>query len=138
MKRYRITLEGRTFDVRLLSDPSQAVVKVEVDGLPLTVQMEAVEVQAEGSPVVGAGEGEPAPRPASAGVRRVTAPLPGTIKSVAVEPGQAVVRGQKLLVIEAMKMDNVIGSPRDGVIDSIHATVGQQVAYGEPLLDFGP
>ena len=138
MKQYRITLEGRTFDVRLLSDPSQAVVKVEVDGLPLTVQVEAVEAQPEGSPVSGTAEGEPAPRLASAGLRRLTAPLPGTVKSIAVEPGQAVVRGQELLVIEAMKMDNVIGSPRDGVIDSIHVTVGQQVAYGEPLLDFGP
>lgn len=136
MRQYRVTLEGRTFDVRLLSDPRQAVVEVEVDGVPLTVEVEEVKDQEEGLPVEDTGAGVPARRPASAGVKRLTAPLPGTIKSIDVQVGEAVARGQKLLVIEAMKMDNVIGSPRDGVIEAIHATLGQQVAHGEPLLDF--
>jgi len=114
MRQYRVTLEGRTFDVRLLSDPRQAVVEVEVDGVPLTVEVEAVKGQGEGLSVGDTGAGVPARRPASAGVRRL----------------------QKLLVIEAMKRDNVIGSPRDGGVEAIHATLGQQVAHGEPLLDF--
>ncbi len=65
----------------------------------------------------------------------VTAPLPGVIKAIAVRPGQQVAADDELLVIEAMKMDNVIRASRGGTIGAIHVTTGRQVAYGEPLLE---
>ena len=66
----------------------------------------------------------------------VTAPLPGVIKSIAVRPGQQVALNDELLIIEAMKMDNIIRATRVGTIGTIHVAEGRQVAYGEPMLDY--
>jgi len=57
------------------------------------------------------------------------------IKSIAVRPGQQVAPNDELLVIEAMKMDNVIRAQRGGTIGTIHVAEGRQVAYGEHLLE---
>ena len=65
----------------------------------------------------------------------VAAPLPGVIKSIAVRPGQQVAPNDELVVIEAMKMDNVIRATRAGAIGTIHVAEGRQVAYGEALLE---
>lgn len=63
------------------------------------------------------------------------APMPGKVIAVRVEPGQAVTRGQELLVVEAMKMENAIRAPRDGRIKSIGAKVGDAVAPGSVLVE---
>ena len=139
MKRYQITLDGQTFDVRLLSDPRQEQVQVEVNGQTFTVDIKDAPIAVESS----APDSVPAPSPAPAAeaaappARMVTAPLPGTIKSVIVRPGQQVTAGDELLVIEAMKMDNLIRASREGVIDSIYVTEGHQVSHGENLLEYG-
>jgi len=138
MKQYRITLDGHTFDVQVLSDPRQDEVEVEVNGTLLTVQVEAgagSEPNPEVAPLL-TGDLPSASKAAATAVKTVTAPLPGTIKSVAVQPDQPVVTGEKLVVIEAMKMNNVIGAPRDGVIGAIHVTEGRQVAHGELLVEY--
>jgi propionyl-CoA carboxylase alpha chain len=62
--------------------------------------------------------------------------LPGAIKSIAVQPGQQVSAGDELLVIEAMKMDNVIRATRDAIIETIYTAEGQQVAHGELMLEY--
>lgn len=142
MKRYRITLEGQTFDVKVLDDPRRDQVRVEVDGETFTVGVDGVPVVTE----VAAGAREDAPErrgdapgtgagSIGAGAGAVAAPLPGVIKSIAVRPGQVVAADDELLVIEAMKMDNVIRAIRGGTVGIIHVTEGRQVAYGEPLLE---
>ncbi len=140
MKQYRITLEGHTFDVQVLDDPRRRQVRVKVDGETFTVDVESksavaqVELE-EGtivptpSPVPGLGKSAPEDN-------TVTAPLPGVVKSVKVQPGQHVASNDELVIIEAMKMDNVIRAPRAGTIGTIHTAEGRQVAYGETLLDF--
>jgi len=140
MKRYHITLENQTFDVQVLDDPRREQVRVEVDGETFVVDVEAAPVMAE--PVAREAVPSAAPlRPPRSqkapGVsgNTVTAPLPGVIKSIGVRPGQQVAPNDKLLVIEAMKMDNVIRAQRAGDIGTIHVTEGRQVAYGEILLD---
>lgn len=140
MSEFKITVEGRTFDVRLLSDPRQARVEVEVDGQVLTVEV------MPGSTATGGDDEQeefarpPAPVPvggSGAGLAGgVVAPLPGTVKSIAVAAGQRVALGDTLLVIEAMKMDNAIRASRPGVVAAIHVAAGQRVAHGEPLLTF--
>jgi biotin carboxyl carrier protein len=62
--------------------------------------------------------------------------LPGVVKAVKVQVGQEVAPGDPLLVIEAMKMDNVIRAVRSGAIAAVHAVEGHQVAHGEPLLEY--
>jgi biotin carboxyl carrier protein len=134
MKRYHITLEGRTFDVTVLSDPRAEQVQVEVDGETLTVQIESV--LPEGERAAAEPTAEPAFQGAAGLAGAVAAPLPGVIKSIAVRSGQRVAAGDELLVIEAMKMDNVIRAQRRGTIGTIYVVEGRQVAHGELLLEY--
>ena len=60
--------------------------------------------------------------------KSVLSPMPGSIVSVSVEPGQIVVEGQELFVIEAMKMQNILKSERDGKIKSVKVVAGDSVA----------
>ena len=143
MKQYRITLGDHTFEVKVLDDPRREQVRVEVDGETFTVGVEAVPAVAEvtvggTAPTIAPPSTAPTPAVqdgAPAG-STVTAPLPGVIKSIAVQPGQQIAADDELLVIEAMKMDNVIRASRGATVGTIHVTEGRQVAYGESLLDF--
>lgn len=162
MTHYRITLEGETFDVRLLSDPRQDEVQVEVNGRALTVEVcrlaaecggEAAALAAESAPArpaaavgalpgggslprAGQAQGNRPQPPGATGAGTVTAPLPGVVKSIRVQRGQTVQAGEDLLVIEAMKMDNAIHAPRAAVIEAVLVTAGQQVAHGEALVEY--
>ena len=69
---------------------------------------------------------------------QIAAPLPGLVVGVAVSAGDAVRKGQKLLSIEAMKMETTIYAERPGRVADMLATVGRQVKTGELLLKFGP
>ena len=138
MKRYRIRLEDRTYDVEVLDDPRQDQVRVDVDGETFVVGVETVTAADSGEtvPSVVSSPVAPTPKPSVAGDRTVVAPLPGVIKSIAVRAGQEVSPDDELVVIEAMKMDNLIRATRVGTIGTIHVTEGRQVTYGEPLLDY--
>src|SRR5512139_2150334 len=103
MKHYRITLEGRTFDVEVLDDPRQRRLRVRLDGEVFTVEAEAVEASGrEGDmtpgelpqSVVPAAPSSAAAKGAGA-VSGITAPLPGVIKSIAVRTGQQVAVGDE-------------------------------------------
>ena len=141
MKRYQITFDGRTFDVQLLNDPRQERVQVEVDGRAFTVEVKTMPSAVAPSAVASspaavltpAAEAQALPAPSA---KTVTAPLPGTIKSIAVQPEQRVAKGDELLVIEAMKMDNVISAAHEGIVGAVYVVEGRQVAHGEPLLAY--
>jgi biotin carboxyl carrier protein len=143
MKRYRLRLDGCVFDVKVLDDPYREQVRVEVNGEVFTVGVEALPVAAEVTlgeavPAVAPSSTEPIPMPAHTADsgRTVTAPLAGVIKSIAIRSGQRVATNDELLVIEAMKMENIIRASREGTIGAIHVSEGCQVAYGDLLLDF--
>jgi propionyl-CoA carboxylase alpha chain/3-methylcrotonyl-CoA carboxylase alpha subunit len=68
----------------------------------------------------------------------VLSPMPGKIVSVAVEAGQAVVKGQTLLTLEAMKMEHALAAPFDGVVAELSATAGGQVSEGVVLARLEP
>ncbi len=67
--------------------------------------------------------------------KKITAFIPGTIKKVFVKEGQKVREGDKLLTLEAMKMNNIITSPSDGNIKTINAKAGKTVAKNELLVE---
>lgn len=144
MKRYQITLDGRTFDVQVLGDPRQEQVEVEVDGRRLMVEVKASAAGDETALTTPAPEPAPAtttasiaaPGAAAVSGNRVVAPLPGVIKSIAVRPGQRVAPGDELLVIDAMKMDNVLRASREGIVETIHIATGHQIAHGQLLLEY--
>ena len=73
---------------------------------------------------------------ASAKVADLKAPMPGLVLEVAVEVGQEVVKGDALLILEAMKLENVIKSPTDGVVKSISVNKGETVEKNQLILNF--
>jgi acetyl/propionyl-CoA carboxylase alpha subunit len=62
-------------------------------------------------------------------------PMPGRVSAVKVAVGQRVAKGEELLVVEAMKMENALRAPRDGVVGALHASVGEIVAPGRTLVE---
>lgn len=68
------------------------------------------------------------------GAESINAPMPGTILSIDVNEGDEVKAGQVLLILEAMKMENEILSPRDGKVAAIHTTKGASVNTGDKLV----
>ncbi|HMD90088.1 MAG TPA: biotin/lipoyl-containing protein [Anaerolineaceae bacterium] len=69
-------------------------------------------------------------------INRVNAPIPGTIISIAVKPGDNIMPGQELCVIEAMKMKNVISSNRAGTIAAVLVNITEKVKKGQSLIEF--
>jgi 3-methylcrotonyl-CoA carboxylase alpha subunit/acetyl-CoA/propionyl-CoA carboxylase biotin carboxyl carrier protein len=119
------------------------VVRLEVDGLvrEATVQVGPHEVEAAYlGHTFGFGRpdafGPAAARALSDG--SVTAPMPGTVLTVRVEPGQAVSEGETLGTMEAMKMELALAAPFTGVVASVDAATGAQVALGAPLFHVEP
>ena len=68
--------------------------------------------------------------------KTVVSPMPGLLQSVAVVVGQEVRRGESLAVIEAMKMENIVRAPGDGIIAAVHAAPGDSLIVDQPILDF--
>ena len=140
MHRYRVTVDGKPFtlDVRELGADE---FRVQVDGRELDVRLETDEELAPAIVAGGAASFTPAKihtrPPATSRSPDVTAPLPGLIVAVDVQPGARVSRGDALLTLEAMKMRNSIRSPRDGVVAEVLVAEGQSVGFGDVLVRFG-
>ena len=72
----------------------------------------------------------------AAGLRALTAPMPATIVKIHVKPGDAVAKGQTLMLLEAMKMELPIRAPGDGLVSAVHGREGQLVAADALLVEF--
>ena len=112
MKKYRVTVNGTAYEIEL----------EELTG-------------AAPAPAAATAAPAPAPVPAAApaGGEQVTSPMPGTILSINVAAGDTVKRGQVLMVLEAMKMENEIMCPCDGKIASVNTSKGASVESGTLL-----
>jgi pyruvate carboxylase len=76
------------------------------------------------------------PRAEEGNARHVGAPMPGTVVTVAVQPGQKVGKGDPLVSIEAMKMESMLAAERDGVVAAIHVRPGEAVNAKDLLLEY--
>jgi biotin carboxyl carrier protein len=137
MHRYTIEIDGRRFTVDVQDTAT--------DRFEVTVDGKAYAVSLGGSEDLGGNAGTPrispantpaalAPAAVNAGTATLRAPMPGTILRIAVVAGAQVERGQDLLVLEAMKMENMLRAPQAGRIAEVCVQPGQQVAHGEVLL----
>ncbi len=139
--KYRVEIDGQTYQVNVEDLQARPVV-VEVDGERFDVWPEEEPMTAQTSqsaPEIVVPEQTstaPVPAPTGGSGNELSAPLPGVIVAVLVEPGDAVSRGQELLTLEAMKMKNAIKSFRDGTIASVAVNIGDQVAHGQTLVTF--
>ena len=115
MKKLRITVEGKVYEV-----------EVEVLGARA-----AAPVAVAPAPVVAAA---PVAAPVAAGAGDVVCPLAATVVAVNVKEGQAVKEGDLLVTLEAMKMSTPINSDRAGTVSKIYVSAGQSVQEGQPLI----
>lgn len=109
MEKYRVTINNKVYEVELE--------KVEGDFTPQTVE-------------------ETQPKTSSTGGGSLKAPIQGTVLSVLVKPGQSVSKGDTVMVIEAMKLENEIVSDQDGVVKSVLVSEKQVVNNGQDIIEF--
>jgi glutaconyl-CoA decarboxylase len=130
---FRITVNGKVFEVGVeqAADAQPSVQSVSQVGASPAPVAQGPAVVPPASPAVV--RSAPSHRPAAT-ANLMKSPLPGKILKVFAAPGKAFKRGDTLLTIEAMKMENEILAPRDCVIGAVHVEVNQSVKTGEPLL----
>ena len=128
---YKVTLNGKIYEVEV--EKGEAVIQSEYDAtLPQAAPVAAAPVQTASA--------APAPQPAaaapaSAGANTVVAPMPGNINAVKVTAGQQVKKGDVLIILEAMKMENEIYAEKDGKIGQVFVQKDATVETGTPLVE---
>ena len=152
MKQYSFKINGKEYNVaigeaegKMLSvNVNGADYQVELEGdtlapsgLGMTTSVPVMPSAASASPAPSAASATPAPKAAAGAGQTVKSPLPGIIISVDVKEGQAVKRGQKVAVVEAMKMENDILAEYDGTVTAIHARKGDSVLEGADIVTIG-
>lgn len=140
MKTYKFRINGNEYNVEINSVEGN-LADVTVNGAAYKVEMENVPAvpAAPVAPVAQVKQEVPAaapaaaPAPAGAG-KAITSPLPGVIIEVSVKEGQAVKAGQKVAVIEAMKMENEIQATSDGTVTAVLVNKGDSVLEGAEIV----
>lgn len=148
MKQYKYTINGAQFDVTIDSIVGSKA-KVEVNGIPFEVEMQGSSLVEEALPTVSteaaAAPAAPAAAPAAPAAAKsgpgagapVKAPLPGVVTKILVKEGQGVKKGETVLVLEAMKMENNITAEADGTVTGICVSAGDSVMEGTTLITIG-
>ncbi|MBQ8061456.1 MAG: biotin/lipoyl-binding protein [Bacteroidales bacterium] len=145
MKTYKFKINGNEYNVDINSVEGN-IADVTVNGASYKVEMDtpvaspvAAAPAPSAAPAPAAAPAAPAPAKsaASGAGKAVTSPLPGVIIEVSVKEGQAVKAGQKVAVIEAMKMENEIQADVDGTVTAILVNKGDSVLEGAEIVKIG-
>ena len=140
MKEYKFKINGKEYNVAI-GQADGKLLSVNVNGADYQVELENAPAAAPLAATAAAPKAEvaaPAAAPKAAGAGLVVkSPRPGIIISVDVKEGQAVKRGQKVAVIEAMKMENDILAEADGTITAVHTRKGDSVLEGADIVTIG-
>ena len=129
MRKYIVKVNGSVYEVEveeLTAGEAQLAAKPETE--PAKPPKEENKAPAQPAPAK--------PEPVSADAKSITAPMPGSIISVSVKPGDTFRSGQVLLVLEAMKMENEIMAPHDGTVISVNVSAGSSVNSGDVLISY--
>ncbi len=139
MKKFSFTISGNKYDVHL-KDIEENIAQLDVNGTTYEVQIHQ-EVKKAKTPMLvrkpvarKQGEGFITKKP-SVGASKVNAPLPGNIFKVLVSEGDVIKKGDVLLIMEAMKMENNVLAEKDGTIASIKVSVGDAVLQNDVLIE---
>ena len=140
MKEYKYTIDGNKYDVAI-NEVGETTAKVTVNGTEYTVEWEkpveekpVVKVQPVAAKPAAATAAAPAPAAAPVSGNAIKTPLPGVIIDVKVNVGDTVKKGDTVVVLEAMKMENNINADRDGKVVAIQVAKGDTVADGAALI----
>ena len=142
MKEYKYKINGNLYNV-VIGDIEDNIAHVEVNGTHYTVEMEKKPKAAAPAPKPVA---RPAAKPAAAAPAAapaaksaaaksgVKSPLPGVILDIKVKEGDEVKKGQTIIILEAMKMENSINADKDGKVTAINVSKGESVLEGTDLV----
>lgn len=135
MKDFKFKINGKDYTASV-EEQGEGQVQVTVNGTAYNVEIdhEASEAPAIKS-VVSAPTTSAAPKAVSATQAKITAPLPGNITKILVSVGQSVKKGDVVMIMEAMKMENNIVAEADGTVKAIGAQLGQAVNQGDVLVE---
>ena len=133
MRNFHLTINGKRYAVSVSRDPGSDELEITVDGQTHRVGVEEEE-KAAAAPRPSPAARKPAPRATSVG-GKILAPLPGVVLAVEVAPGDSARAGDTLLVLEAMKMENVILADSDCVVQAVHVAKGDKVEASQLLLE---
>lgn len=127
---YKVTLNGKIYEVEV--EKGEAVIQAEYEAaLPQSAPAAASVAQAPAQTAAPAQTSAPA----SAGANAIVAPMPGTINAIKVTSGQQVKKGDVLIILEAMKMENEIYADKDGKVGQIFVQKGASVQTGAALVE---
>ena len=128
---YRVSLNGKIYEVEV--EKGEAVIQAEFDA----AQPQATVATAPAPQAAAEAQPASAPQASATGgsAAAIKAPMPGNINAVKVSGGQSVKKGEVLIILEAMKMENEIVAPKDGKIGQIYVQKGATVETGTPLIE---
>ena len=140
MKNYKFTIHGIQYEVEINSVEDQ-VINLNLNGTPYEVKVDKEIKQVKTPKLVRSvavpsteGDAKVARTNSSASVSEIKSPLPGTVLDVMVKEGDTVKVGQRLLLLEAMKMENNIDSDKAGVVKTVKVRKGDAVMEGDVLI----
>ena len=137
MKEYKYKINGKDYKV-VINDVEENIANIEVNGTAYKVEMEAQpKVEAPkpvAKPVEAPKKEAAAPKATSAKKDGIKSPLPGVILDIKVSVGDVVKKGQTLVLLEAMKMENNINATKDGKVTEIKVNKGDSVLEGTDLV----
>ena len=140
MKEYKYKINGNLYNV-VIGDIEDNIAHVEVNGTHYTVEMEKKPKAAPAPKPVVRPAVKPAAAPAAAPAARpaaaksgVKSPLPGVILDIKVNVGDEVKKGQTVIILEAMKMENSINADKNGKVTAINVSKGESVLEGTDLV----
>lgn len=141
MKHFKFVINGNQYEVNI-KEFGNSIANLEVNGTPFKVEVEHQATMTKTPKISRPVTKAPvAPLPMSASspgtVIQVQSPLPGTIIQVFVKEGETIEKGTKLLVMEAMKMENNIQAEIGGVVKSLKVAAGDNVLQGALLMEIG-
>ena len=137
MKNYKITVNGQSYDVtveELGGAGAPAGAQQRSSALPTAAAKSAAEAPAAQA-AAAPGQSKAGAAQIKAGAVQIKAPMPGTLLAFKVAKGQAVKRGDVLLILEAMKMENEIVAPSNGTVAALHVAEGASVSTGDLLIE---
>lgn len=140
MKEYKYTINGDKYEVKI-NEVAETTANVTVNGTEYTVEWEKPEekkptvvVKPVVKPAAPVAAAAPAAAAAPVNGHPIKTPLPGVIIDVKVNVGDTVAKGQTVVILEAMKMENNINADKDGKVASISVAKGDTVADGAVLI----
>lgn len=127
-KKFHVLHDNQNFEAKIIAfSNADKTATIEVDGEKFEIKIEDEYDQLVKKMGLSIGGGKK--------LKNIKAPMPGLVLEILIEPGQAIAKGDQLLILEAMKMENVLKAAGDGVVKSIEIEKGNTVEKGQILIE---